>query len=243
MMSTEQEHCEQLATCTRIFAMLGLIGLFGHVSVYDPEAKTIFITPGSGSDKPRFQPADMIPIGLDGRPIGGKAAPPVEWPIHTALHASRADALAVAHLHTPYATLFAIARREFHPVTLQGTIFGEGVPLYKEAHLVTTPERGNRMLTAMGAHRALLMRGHGIVVAGKTLAQVLFASLILEDDAKKTLQAASLGPVDHFTAEECRGFNAEIDFTRRANRAWEFFSRLEANWDRQPASGRMELFP
>jgi L-fuculose-phosphate aldolase len=242
-MSTESELREHLATCTRIFAMQGLIGLFGHVSVYEPETKTIFITPGSGSDKPHFQASDMIPIGLDGKPIDGKSSPPVEWPIHTALHASRADALAVAHLHTPYATLFAIARREFHPVTLQGTIFGDGVPLYKEAHLVTTPERGNRMLTTMGGHRALLMRGHGIVVAGKNLAEVLFASLILEDDAKKTLQAAALGPVEHFSAEECRGFNAEIDFARRANRAWEFFSRLETGWDRQAGSGKMELFP
>jgi ribulose-5-phosphate 4-epimerase/fuculose-1-phosphate aldolase len=242
-MSTEAELRDQLATCTRILAMQGLIGLFGHVSIYQPETKTIFITPGSGSDKPRFQGSDMIAIRPDGKPIDGRTPPPVEWPIHTALHGARDDALAVAHLHTPYATLFAIARREFYPVTLQGTIFGEGVPLYEEAHLVTTPERGGRLLQTIGAHRALLMRGHGIVVAGKNLAEVLFASLILEDDAKKTLQAAALGPVQHFTSEECRGFNAEIDFARRAGRAWDFFSRLEANWDRQPATGKMELFP
>src|SRR4026207_2264345 len=99
-MATEQELREQLATCTRIFAMQGLIGLFGHVSIYQPETKTIFVTPGSGSDKPRFQASDMIPIPLDGKPLDGKPLPPVEWPIHTALHGARADALAVAHLHT-----------------------------------------------------------------------------------------------------------------------------------------------
>ena len=168
-MATEQELREQLATCTRIFAMQGLIGLFGHVSVFQPETKTVFVTPGSGSDKAHFMAADMIPIDLSGKPIDGKKPPPVEWPIHTALHGARADALAVAHLHTPYATLFAIAKREFHPVTLQGTIFGEGVPLYKEAHLVTTPQRGDAMLKTIGDHRALLMRGHGIVVAGQKL--------------------------------------------------------------------------
>ena len=242
-MTPEKDLREQLATCTRIFAMQGLIGLFGHVSVYQPETKTIFVTPGSGSDKPRFQASDMIPIHLDGKPFDGKTLPPVEWPIHTALHGARADALAVAHLHTAYATLFTIARREFHPVTLQGTIFGDGVPLYKEAHLVTTPQRGDNLLKTMGNHRAVLMRGHGIVVAGKNLAEVLFASMILEDDAKKTMQALTLGPVDHFSAEECRGFNAEIDFERRSRRAWDFFTRLESTWDRQAGTGRMELFP
>jgi ribulose-5-phosphate 4-epimerase/fuculose-1-phosphate aldolase len=185
----------------------------------------------------------MIPIDLDGKALDGTTLPPIEWPIHTALHGARTDALAVAHLHTPYATLFTIAKREFHPVTLQGTIFGEGVPLYKEAHLVTTPQRGDNLLRTIGSHRAVLMRGHGIVVAGKSLAEVLFASLILEDDAKKTMQAAALGPVDHFTAEECRGFNAEIDFERRSKRAWEFFTRLESTWDRQGGTGKIELFP
>ncbi|MDH3445564.1 MAG: class II aldolase/adducin family protein [Deltaproteobacteria bacterium] len=242
-MASQKELREQLATCSRIFAMQGLIGLFGHVSVYNPETKTVLVTPGSGSDKASFQPSDMISMDLTGKPIDRTMPPPVEWPIHTALHAARVDALAVAHLHTPYATLFAIARREFHPVTLQGTIFGEGVPLYKEAHLVTTPQRGDALLMTIGDHRAVLMRGHGVVVAGKSLPEVLFASLILEDDAKKTMQAAALGPVEHFTAEECKTFNAEIDFERRANRAWEYFSKIEKNWDRQSGTGKIELFP
>lgn len=110
-MSSEEDLREQLATCTRIFAMQGLIGLFGHVSVYQPETKTVFVTPGSGSNKSRFGAGEMIPIDLDGKPKAGNAPPPIEWPIHTALHRARADALAVAHLHTPYATLFAIAKR------------------------------------------------------------------------------------------------------------------------------------
>jgi ribulose-5-phosphate 4-epimerase/fuculose-1-phosphate aldolase len=242
-MPAESELREQLSACTRILAMQGLIGLFGHVSVYQPETKRIFITPGSGSDKSNFRAEDMLAIHLDGRPLEERKLPPIEWPIHTALHANRADALAVAHLHSPYATLFAIAKREFHPVTLQGTIFGGGVPLYDEAHLVTTPERGSSRLKAMGSNRAVLMRGHGIVVVGKNLAEVLYASLILEDDAKKTLQAASLGPVGHLTPEECRGFDAEIDFDRRSKRAWDYFWRLEACWDRQSATGKIELFP
>ncbi len=38
-MATEYELRDQLATCTRIFAMQGMIGVFGHVSVYQPETK------------------------------------------------------------------------------------------------------------------------------------------------------------------------------------------------------------
>lgn len=241
-MANEGELREQLAACTRIFAMQGLIGLFGHVSVYQPEAKKIFITPGMGSDKANLRAPDIVPMAVDGRPLAD-GRPPVEWPIHTALHGARADALAVAHLHSPYATLFAIAKREFRPVTLQGAIFAGGLPLFTEPHLITTPDRGNRLIETIGGKRAALLRGHGIVVAGPTLQEVLYASLVLEDDAKKSMQAACLGIVGTFSEEECHAFDAEIEFERRANRAWDHFGRLEARWDRQPGSGKIELFP
>lgn len=242
-MASENDLRDELATCTRLFAMHGMIGLFGHISVYQPETKTIFITPGSGSDKATLRAEDILAVRLDGQPLDDKKLPPVEWPIHTSLHAARADALAVAHLHTPYATLFAIAERDFEPVTLQGAIFSDGVPLYNDAHLVTTPERGEKLRAAMGMKRAVLLRGHGIVVAGKSLAEVLYASLILEDDAKKTLQAVSLGPVGHLTPEDSRSFESEMNFDRRAKRAWDYYSLIEKRWDRQPASGKIELFP
>lgn len=242
-MPTENELRGQLATCTRIFAMQGMIGVFGHVSVYQPETKCVLITPGMGSDKGSLTAEQMICTDLDGKPLQGKEGPPVEWPIHTALHATRQDALAVAHLHTPNATLFTIAKREFKPVTLQGAIFSEGIPLYPEAQLITTPARAESLCKVMGNNRAVLLRGHGIVVAGRNLPEVLFASLVLEDDAKKTMQAAALGEVGTISPEECRAFGAEIALERRAQRAWNYFSSLESRWDRQPGTGRSELFP
>lgn len=242
-MTNENDLREQLATCTRIFAMQGMIGAFGHVSVYEPQAKRVLITPGMGSDKGSLRAEQMICTDLDGKPLGGKEGPPVEWPIHTALHAARQDAMAVAHLHTPYATLFTIAKRDFRPVTLQGAIFSEGIPLYPEAQLITTPARANSLCKVMANNRAVLLRGHGIVVAGKNLQEVLFASLVLEDDAKKTMQAAALGEIGTISPEECRAFGAEVALERRAQRAWNYFCSLEARWNRQPATGRSELFP
>jgi ribulose-5-phosphate 4-epimerase/fuculose-1-phosphate aldolase len=242
-MASEFELRGQLATCTRIFAMQGMIGVFGHVSVYQPDVKRVFITPGMGSDKSSLRAEDMVPIDLRGKPLEGQQGPPVEWPIHTALHRVRADALAVAHLHTPYATLFAIAKRRFQPVTLQGTIFSDGVPLYPEAQLITTPERGEKLLNTIGDKRAALLRGHGIVVAGRNLQEVLYTSLVLEDDAKKSWQAAALGEVGTISQEESRQFGGEIALERRAQRAWNYFTGLEARWDHQPNTGKCELFP
>jgi len=230
---------DKLATCTRIFAMQGLIGLFGHVSAFDPQSRRVLITPGRGVDKATLQGSDMLVMDLSGKILESRSRPPVEWPIHTALHAARADALAVAHLHSPQATLYGIAKREFTPVTVQGCLLMDGVPLYTEAGLVTTSERGQRLAATVGKKPAAFMRGHGIVVAGKDLERVLYAALVLEDEAMKAAQAATLGEVGTIRADECRAFSEESEWDARARRAWNYYAALESRWNRQPGTGRV----
>jgi len=242
-MASENALREDLATCARIFAMQGLLGLHGHVSLYQPETKRVLITPGAGSDKANLRPEDMVLADLDGRKLVGKHNPPREWPIHTAIHAARPDAGAIAHLHPPNATVFAIGKREYKPVTLQSTIFADGIPFYREAHLITTPERGAKLLAVIGNKRATFMRAHGITIVGRNIQEVLHATLVLENDALKTMQAGSLGGCGVLSEEECRIAGNETPIEAVAGRTWVYFTTLEARWNRQPASGRSELFP
>ncbi|MBI4527489.1 MAG: class II aldolase/adducin family protein [Deltaproteobacteria bacterium] len=240
-MNSESALREKLATVTRIFAMQGMIGLFGHVSAFDSVTRRVFMSPGMAGDKATTRPADLLVLDLQGKLLDGDGQVPVEWPIHTAIHGARSDALAVAHLHSPYATLFAIAKREFRPVTLQGALFLDGVPVYSEPQLVKTTSEAQRLSGLIGGRRAALLRGHGIVVLGKDIEEMLFASLILEDDTRKAMQAATLGKLGFISPEECRAFATEADWERRAHRAWNYFTRLEARWDRQPATGAGSL--
>lgn len=240
-MLSESDLREQLATCTRIFAMQGMIGLYGHVSVYSPEDRRVFISPGMGSDKAAMQAAEVLVMNLDGQIIEGAGQIPAEWPIHTALHRERPDAVAVAHLHSPYATLYAIAKREYRPVTLKATFFVDGVPLYTEPQLIKTAPQGARVAALMRGKRAALLRAHGIVAVGGSLPEVLQASLILEDDTRSAMQAAALGEIGFLSPDECRAYANEGDLRRRARRMWDYFARLEARWDRQPGTGGVSL--
>jgi len=83
--------------------------------------------------------------------------------------------------------------RPFQPVTLQGALFADSVPLYREANLLKTPAQGNQLVEVMGEKRAVFMRGHGAVVVGLDLEELLFYALVLEDDACKTEQVTTLG--------------------------------------------------
>jgi ribulose-5-phosphate 4-epimerase/fuculose-1-phosphate aldolase len=242
-MPSETDLREQLATCARIMAMQGLLGLHGHISVYQAEAKRVFITPGAGSDKANLRAEHMVAADLDGKPVDGKGRPPLEWPIHMMLHAARPDALAIAHLHPPYATLFAIARREYRPITMHSGLFAKGISIYPDAHLITTRDRGEKLRHVIGDRRAAFQRGHGITVVARNIEELLHTTLALENDALKTLQAQALGEVGTLSPEEVAVLAEEIRIEMVAPRTWTYFTTLEARWDRQPASGKSELFP
>jgi ribulose-5-phosphate 4-epimerase/fuculose-1-phosphate aldolase len=228
---------EQLATTARILTMKALIGLYGHVSAYDPATERVFLTPGAGSDRANVRAEDIWVLSKTGEVLEGSGRIAAEWPIHTAIHSTREDALAVAHVHAPFTTVFAIADREFRPVTITGaTLLGDGVPLFNEMGLVVSAEQGQRLAKTLASHRALLMRGHGGVVAGRSLEEVVHASLALEDNCLKAWQAAALGPVRWFSEDDCAAINQSKRPPSFGSVAWEYFSRLESSWDRQPAT-------
>jgi ribulose-5-phosphate 4-epimerase/fuculose-1-phosphate aldolase len=228
---------EKLSACTRIFAMQELLGLFGHISAYDPQSQRVYFSPSMGVDKTMVQAGHILVSDVAGKVLDGDQRLPAEWPIHTALHERRRDALAVAHLHAPYATLFAIAKREFRPVTLQGTVFGGGIPIYTEPTLVRTAAQGNDLAAVIGDRPAAFLRGHGIVVVARDVEQMLYASLILEDEARKWVEASALGDVHTLSRDDCAAFGAEAEFPGRAQRCWRYFSELERRWDKQPGTG------
>ncbi len=178
---------EQLATCTRIFAMHGLLGMFGHISVFLPETRRVVICPGSGAEKAAVQAEDMLVIDLAGKLLDGRHTIPREWPIHTELHQARPDALAVAHCHAHESTLFAIAQRELRPVTMSGAIFADGVPVYPRVEFIDTVAAGRRVVEAIGDRLALLLRCHGTVSVGTSIEAMLHTAFILEDNARKLL--------------------------------------------------------
>lgn len=228
---------DKLSNCTRIFAMQQLLGLFGHISAYDPQRQRVYFSPSMGVDKTMVQADDILVSDVSGKLFDGDQRLPAEWPIHTALHERRSDALAVAHLHAPYATLFAIAKREFRPVTLQGSVFGGGIPIYTEPALIRTTTQGNNLADIIGDRPAAFLRGHGIVVVARDVEQMLYASLILEDEARKWVEASTLGDVHAMSHEECVAFGAAAEFPGRAQRCWRYFAELERRWDKQPGTG------
>ncbi|MEK7353074.1 MAG: class II aldolase/adducin family protein, partial [Chloroflexota bacterium] len=112
----------KVARVCRLFHMAGLFDFSGHVSARIPGTDRILIHPRHTA-RPQVKAADILTVDLSGEVVGGKEQSPSETPIHTCIYRTRPDVLAVAHIHSHYATLLGISGQEFVPVTTSGVMF------------------------------------------------------------------------------------------------------------------------
>ena len=117
----------------------------------------------------------------------------------------------------------------------------DGVPLYSEPQLVKTPQQAENLAKIVGDKRAAFMRGHGVVVVARDVEEMLFASLLLEDESRKWVRASALGEVQPFSKEDCAVFDAQADLARRSHGAWPYLCKMEERWNGQPGTGCFAL--
>jgi ribulose-5-phosphate 4-epimerase/fuculose-1-phosphate aldolase len=201
----EAELREELALSLELHAKEGLITYNGHVSARMPGSDRILISPYGGGS--RVGPQDMVTLELSGRVVAlgpAKFAPPSESAIHTSIYRLRDDVMAIAHTHPPMSTFFGIADTPIVPVHVSGAVFAAPIPVLDDPDLIKTEAQGEQVARALGANRAVLIRGHGAVTVGESVPAAFLASLYLEENARHQLFASFLGKPRAYTADETR---------------------------------------
>lgn len=109
--------------------------------------------------------------------VAGNVLTPTEYPInpagfniHAAIHAARADAHCVLHVHTIAGMAVSCLRDGLLPLTLEGTDFHNRVGYHDfEGPSLEVDERG-RLAAALGDDNiALILRNHGLITIGETV--------------------------------------------------------------------------
>ena len=105
--------------------------------------------------------------------------------IHSEIYQARADVACVLHTHPPYAVALSASGQPLKCYSQPGALFYEAVGLYNATiNLIRTPEMGAGVATALGSKRAVLLKNHGIAVAGGTIEEVVVSALMLENSAR-----------------------------------------------------------
>jgi ribulose-5-phosphate 4-epimerase/fuculose-1-phosphate aldolase len=213
------------AILTRMLALQGSIGMFGHVSVRVPGTNRVLLSPGASTDKAKVAPDDIFVFDIDGNIIdhpGGLI--PLEWRIHTRIHRDRPECMCIAHLHAPHATALGIAGHEIKPVFLHGSFLHGGVPTWNNPRLVVNDEMAADLSRALGGKIAVQMRGHGSVVVGESAEAAFFGCTFLEENASKQLEAEIMGGAIALSADEARDCSESTYNPRLFNLLWSYYA-------------------
>jgi ribulose-5-phosphate 4-epimerase/fuculose-1-phosphate aldolase len=179
----------------------------GNISVRIPgRPNELWITPGSVF-KGSLQPEMMVRIDLEGSPLDADSYPASsECFVHCEVLKRRPELNAVVHTHAAMATVMALAKLSFLPISIESAYIGEiaRVDFIKPG----TKELGLQVAQAMDGSFAVLMQNHGLVVAGRSLRSAADMTHVIEQTAKKIITCHMLGKTPPVltpeTAEEYR---------------------------------------
>ncbi len=191
---------EDLVAANRILAALEIVDGYGHVSVrHDKDPNRYLIARSIAPESVTAN--DVLELDLDSKPVnGGDAKMYLERFIHGEIYKARPDVKAVVHNHAASVIPFGVTTVPLRPIYHMAGFIGRGVPIFdirkvagETDMLVKTPALGVALARALGDKPAALMRGHGAVVVGDSLPQVVGRSYYLQMDAKLQAQAMALG--------------------------------------------------
>jgi HCOMODA/2-hydroxy-3-carboxy-muconic semialdehyde decarboxylase len=223
---------EDLVAANRILVDQGVLDGYGHVSARHDRDPGRFLM--SRSIAPELVTvADVMEYDLDSEPVEPRGrASYLERFIHGEIYRARPDVRAVVHNHSPSVIPFGATGAPLRPLYHMSAFLAAGVPVFDiraaaggdTDMLVRTPALGRALAQTLGARPVVLMRGHGAVVVGSGLPQVVFRSVYAEVNARLQAQAMALGGnVTYLSPEEAR--RAEASIAGTLGRPWELWKR------------------
>ncbi len=194
-----QARCD-LAAAHRLAVMDGLNeGTWNHFSLMSPSEPTHMMITPTDTHWSQVRASSLAVMGPQAEMISGPKQPnDAAWIIHYPIHRANQDAKCVLHAHPPYATALSMrkggtldtrccqAAAAFHDDVAYFDVY-DGI-LREEAE-------GERMAQALGNKRVLMMRNHGVVVAGKNVGHAYMSLYVLERACK--FQLLANGDDDH----------------------------------------------
>jgi HCOMODA/2-hydroxy-3-carboxy-muconic semialdehyde decarboxylase len=231
-MATLEEYLEDLVIANRILAHEGVVDGFGHVSMRHPERADRFFM--SRSRSPELVTRDDImefdldcnPVDQRGRVMYGERA------IHGAIFQARSDVGSVVHNHAHEVIPYSVTQTPMRQVIHTAGGMGAHVPVW-DIHddfgdtdmLVRNLAQGRSLAKTLGDNAAVLMRGHGCAVAGKTVRDAVRIAVYLMVNARLQTESMRLGEVTFVSPGEMAA-TAEMSASPLAtDRIWEYWTR------------------
>jgi ribulose-5-phosphate 4-epimerase/fuculose-1-phosphate aldolase len=221
-----------LAAAYRLVAHYGWDDLiFTHISARIPGPEHHFLINPYGMMFEEITASSLVKIDLDGNIV--EPTPyhvnPAGFTIHSAVHAAREDAHCVLHLHTTAGVAVSAQKNGLLPLNQTAMLVTSDLAYHEYEGVALDHDERPRLVADLGAKSVMLLRNHGTLSVGPTVAAA-FLSMYFLERACATQVATLAGNVEiHWAAPEVQALvarQAEYGRNQLDTLAWTPLLRL-----------------
>lgn len=185
-----------LAAAYRLVAHFGWDDLiFTHLSARVPGPETHFLINPYGMLFEEVTASSLVKVDLSGKIVMPTpyAINPAGFTIHSAVHEARPDAHCVMHTHTDYGVAVSTQKGGLRPITQQSLFPLSSLGYHNYEGLALNEDEKPRLVADLGDKNYLILRNHGLLTVGATVADAFLSMYILERACRIQILAQSGG--------------------------------------------------
>lgn len=225
-----------LAAAYRLMDHYGMTEMiYNHITARVPGAPDQFLINAYGLHYSEITASNLHKIDESGEfVLRGNSHYGVNYPgfiIHGAVHSAREDIVCVIHSHSTEGIAVSAMAQGLMPLSLLGMRFANSIAYHDcEGTVVNIAERES-LVRDLGPHNVMMLRHHGVIACGPTIAEAFNTHYMLER-ACKVQVAALAGGLDRVLMPSTEAVDlTEKAFDRNARRAygvleWEALLRI-----------------
>ncbi|MWV11082.1 class II aldolase/adducin family protein [Pseudomonas sp. R-28-1W-6] len=196
-MPSEATLRRDLAAAYRLAALFGWDDtIYTHFSVRLPGVAPRFLINPFGLLFEEIRASDLIVVDMEGRVLEGEADYNIAgFTIHSAMHMARGDAHCVLHTHTLAGMAVAAADNGLAQLNQISAEFHRRVGYHGYEGIALDLGERERLVASLGDNIALILRHHGLLSVGASVADAFYVMYYLNKACEIQLAAAALDGV------------------------------------------------
>lgn len=185
-----------LAACYRLVARYGWEDLvFTHITARVPGSEDQFLINPYGVFFDEITASSLVKIDLQGNKVADSPFPvnPAGFVIHSAIHAARHEARCVLHTHTLNGVAVSAQRAGLLPISQHAISVLASLGYHDFEGPALRDDEKPRLVADLGDNTSLILRNHGLLTVGETVADAFVAMYYLEASCAIQVRAQAGG--------------------------------------------------
>ncbi|TAH11022.1 MAG: class II aldolase/adducin family protein [Curvibacter sp.] len=197
-----------LAACYRLVAHYGWSDLvFTHISARIPGPEHHFLINPYGLMFDEITASNLVKVDQRCNKLIDSPYPvnPAGFVIHSAVHEAREDAGCVLHTHTRAGVAVSAQKAGILPLSQQSTFVLASLAYHDYEGVAFREDEKPRLQTDLGQANFLVLRNHGLLVVGKTIADAFLSMYTFEATCQIQIGAQAGGALTHVDPQIVKG--------------------------------------